>query len=90
MITLKEFLELYKPEFANTPTDVDLYTVTKVGNLETSVHLGKYPVTEGKLNGVDMDKMIVEKFTIPDLLKQDYSNVTISIQVSNNIEKNYR
>lgn len=84
MITLGQFMKLYSPEFENDNVEVNLYTVVKVGDITRTTSLGTWLVKDGKIENLDMNKMIVEKFTIPNRTKTNDSVTCMEITVSDN------
>lgn len=90
MITLEQFIELYKPEFETDDVDVKLYTVVKVGDITKTTSLGTFRVEHGKIKNIDMKKMIVEKFTIPNRAKPNDSITCMEITVSDNPQMHLR
>lgn len=84
MITLDKFMKLYAPEFESDKIVIDLYTRVKCGNISTTTKLGNYEIVGGKSKEIQMEKMIVEKFTIPNRTKTKDNIVTMEIVVSDN------
>lgn len=90
MITLDEFMKLYSPEFVSDKVFIDLYTKVKCGNITTTTKLGSYQIDGGKSKELEMDRMIVEKFTIPNRTKMEDGMIKMEIVVSDNRTMNTR
>lgn len=90
MITLQELMKLYEPEFENETIEIKLYTFVKVGDITQKAILGTFPLKDGNIKNLDMNKMIVEKFTIPNQTKTKDTVTCIEIIVSDNINTNVR
>lgn len=90
MITLQKFMKLYEPEFKNETIEIKLCTFAKAGDITQKVMLGTFPLKDGNIENLDMNKMIVEKFTIPNQTKTKDTVTCIEITVSDNINTNVR
>ena len=90
MITLDEFMKLYSPEFVSDKVFIFFYTKVKCGNITTTTKLGSYQIDGGKSKELEMDRMIVEKFTIPNRTKMEDGMIKMEIVVSDNRTMNTR